>query len=218
MIFNPVAAWRAPQPFHAAAPRPGENGVMITPHESRPGADETRGCGGWFIGSVWRAMANAHVSLGWPLHTPRSDHHLGRTPRGPSPVAALLSRHAAMIALGLVPLVVFGAVAVSRAAPPPIAVRPVQTEGVRVIRLDANTFRGRWSPVNDLAPATVIHELGGGDAQRIAGKPADVPAMTRPPPRLVRRASLRPTDICSKHGMHRVTVMRGRWQGWRCRR
>jgi len=152
---------------------------------------------------------------------PRSEHPLGRTPRGKSPVAALLSRHAAMIALGSIPLLVFGAVAASRAAAPPIAVKPVRTEGVRVIRMDAQTFAGRWRPMYDVPPATVIHEIvGGGDAASLrAAKPVDVSASaTRPPARLVKRASLRPTDICSKHGMHRVTVQRGRWQGWRCRR
>jgi hypothetical protein len=28
-----------------------------------------------------------------------------------------------------------------------------------VIRMDATTFRGRWLPINDMPPATVIHEL-----------------------------------------------------------
>jgi hypothetical protein len=122
-----------------------------------------------------------------------------------------------MIALAAIPLVVFGAVAASRAAPPPIAVKPVQTEGVRVIRLDANTFRGRWSPVNDLAPATVIHEVGGGGAPaKEASKPV-VPAMT-PPARLVRRAALRSPEICARHGLRRVSYSVRGYQHWRCRR
>jgi hypothetical protein len=125
-----------------------------------------------------------------------------------------------MIALAAIPLLVFGAHALSRPARA-IAPTPVVTEGVRVIRLDANTFRGRWSPVNDLAPATVIHEVGGGDAAnlRAASKPVDVAASApRPPARLVRRASLRPTDLCARHGLRRVSYSVRGYQHWRCRR
>jgi hypothetical protein len=121
--------------------------------------------------------------------------------------------------LAVIPLLVF-APAVSRPTAP-VPVKPVATESIRVIRMDATTFRGRWMPINDMPPATVIHEvqLKGGDAlsQEITGKPVEV---ARPPPavRIVRRASLRPTETCARHGMRRVTVMRGKWQGWRCRR
>jgi uncharacterized protein YceK len=135
-------------------------------------------------------------------------HHWGKSPL---PAALLLA---------VIPLVLFGGPAAVSRPTAPVPVKPVQVEGVRVIRMDATTFRGRWMPINDMPPATVIHEvqLKGGDAlsQEITGKPVEV---ARPPPavRIVKRAALR-QDICSKHGMHRVTVMRGKWQGWRCRR
>jgi len=143
---------------------------------------------------------------------PGPEHSSASTPRGQSPVPAALL-------LAVVPLVLFGGPAAVSAPPPPLPVKSVQVEGVRVIRMDATTFSGRWRPMYDVPPATVIHEIvGGGDAAaRETGKPVDVPAMTRPPARLVKRASLR-QDICSRHGMHRVTVVRGKWQGWRCRR
>jgi len=90
---------------------------------------------------------------------------------------------------------------------PPIAPMAVATEGVRAQRMDDNTFRIRWSAVDALPPATVVREV-----------PVRIEASARPPPaRLVKRASLR-GDVCARHGMRRVTVMRGRWQGWRCRR
>jgi hypothetical protein len=124
---------------------------------------------------------------------------------------------AATIALGLAPLLVFGGAAMLRPGP---AIIPtvVATEGVTARRMDAGTFRMRWSVVSDLPPALVIHEVGGGDAplRETASKPVDA-ASSRPPARLVKRAALR-TDICSKHGMRKVTYTRGKWQGWRCRR
>jgi len=92
---------------------------------------------------------------------------------------------------------------------PPIVVRAVATEGVRAQRMDDSTFSLRWSGVNALAPATVVWEV-----------PVETAARTAPPaPRLVRRAALRGVNgVCAKHGMRRVTVQRGKWQGWRCRR
>ena len=63
--------------------------------------------------------------------------------------AALLRRHAIMAGLAALPLLVFGAAAVSRPSPS-VPVKLVQTEGVRVIRMDSQTFRGRWSPVSDM--------------------------------------------------------------------
>jgi len=126
------------------------------------------------------------------------------------------------LGLGLVfgPSAVFAQSSGEAASSNSQSLKPVQVEGVRMIRMDANTFRGRWMPINDMPPATVIHEvqLKGGDApQEFTGKPVEV---ARPPPavRTMKRASLRPTETCARHGMRRVTVMRGKWQGWRCRR
>lgn len=129
--------------------------------------------------------------------------------RGQSPVPAALL-------LAVIPLLLFGPVAVS-APPPPIPIKPVQTEGVRLIAMDTRTFSARWRPLYDMPPATVIHEVRGGDAQprEDASKPVEVARL--PPARIVRRAALR-TDICSKHGMRRVTYSVRGYQHWRCRR
>ena len=144
---------------------------------------------------------------------PGPEHSSASTPRGQSPVPAALL-------LAAIPLVLFGGpIAVSQPTAP-VPVKPVRTENVRVIRMDATTFRGRWMPINDMPPATVIHEvqLKGGDAlsQEITGKPVEV---ARPPPavRIVRRASLR-QDICTRHGLRRVTYSVHGYQHWRCRR
>jgi len=125
----------------------------------------------------------------------------------------------ATIALSLAPLLVFGGAALLRPAPvpaeAPIVATPVPTEGVTARRMDAGTFRLRWSLVSDLPPALSIWE--GGDAPaREASKPVDA-ASSRPPARLVKRASLR-LDVCARHGLVKVTVIRGKWKGWRCRR
>ena len=135
-------------------------------------------------------------------------------PRGQSPVPAALL-------LGIIPLVLFGGPAAVSRPTAPVPVIPVQVEGVRVIRMDAQTFRGRWMPINDMPPATVIHEvqLKGGDApQEFTGKPVEAVARPLPPARLVRRAALRPTDVCAKHGLRKVETVHGKWKGWRCRR
>jgi hypothetical protein len=126
-------------------------------------------------------------------------------------------RYTATISLGAIPLLVFVAVAVSRPTVP-IVPTLVATEGVTARRMDAGTFRLRWSLVSDLPPALVIHELGGGDAhpRETASKPVDA-ARSRPPARLVKRASLR-LGICAKHGMRKVTYTVRGYQHWRCRR
>lgn len=128
-------------------------------------------------------------------------------------------RYAAMLAA--IPPLVFGAVALSRPSPsPPLPVKPVQTEGVRVVRMDSETFRARWRPIYYMPPLAIVR---GGDAQphERTSKPVDVAASAPPPPaaRIVKRASLRPTDICARHGMRKQFYRgRGGWQHWRCRR
>jgi hypothetical protein len=112
------------------------------------------------------------------------------------------------IALAAIPLPLLMWAAWPKAAQP-ITVRAVATEGVRAVRMDDSTFRARWSGVNALAPATVVREV---PVEVVSVRPQSPPAV-----RIVRRASLR-SDVCAKHGMRRVVVMRGRWQGWRCRR
>jgi len=147
---------------------------------------------------------------------PGPEHSLVVTPRGQSPVPAALL-------LAVIPLVLFGGPAAVSAPPPPLPIKQVQTESIRVIRMDATTFRGRWMPINDMPPATVIHEvqLKGGDAlsQELTGKPVVAAAKPSPPAaRIVRGASLRPTDVCARHGLRRVTYSVRGYQHWRCRR
>ena len=164
-------------------------------------------------------MISNQVAVGMipnPSHRDAPGPDIPRTllPRGQSPVPAALL-------LGIIPLVLFGGPAAVSRPTAPVPVIPVQVEGVRVIRMDATTFRGRWMPINDMPPATVIHELKGGDAlsQEITGRPVVAAATPRPPAvRIVRRASLRPTDVCARHGMTKVETVRGKWKGWRCRR
>jgi len=143
---------------------------------------------------------------------PGPEHHSSHHWRTSPVPAALL--------LGIIPLLMFGGpIAVSRPTAS-VPVKPVQTESIRVIRMDANTFRGRWLPINDMPPATVMHNEKGSDAPHvlIASKPVVAVARPLPPARLVRRAALRPTDVCAKHGQRKVTYTVRGYQHWRCRR
>lgn len=119
-------------------------------------------------------------------------------------------RHA--IALGAIPVVVWLA---WPSPQPPIVPKAVATEGITARRLDETTFSARWRSAIELPPATAraIVVAGG---QTLAGVDRESMPASRPH-RIVRRAALR-GDVCARHGMRRVTVMRGRWQGWRCRR
>ena len=178
------------------------------------------GCAAGLVAQMNRVAAEAPQPFGGDA--PGPEHSSASTPRGQSPVPAALL-------LAVIPLLVFGGpIAVSRPTPTPVPAEAgivpslVATEGVRMIRMDANTFRARWRPLYDVPPATVIHEVTGGDAhsQANTGKPVDVAAnaVPRPPAvRIVKRAALR-QDICSRHGMRRVTYSVRGYQHWRCRR
>ena len=174
-------------------------------------------------------MTDIRVAAGWQFpnrpfrrNAPGPEHPPGCTPPGKSPVPAALL-------LAVIPLLVFGGpIAVSRPTPTPVPAEAgivptlVATEGVRMIRMDANTFRARWRPLYDVPPATVIHEVTGGDAhsQANTGKPVDVAAnaVPRPPAvRIVKRAALR-QDICARHGQRKVEYLVRGYKHWRCRR
>ncbi len=128
----------------------------------------------------------------------------------------LLKRHTMMIALGVLPLVVFGAVALSRPAPaaPPVIAKPVVTETIRAVRMDDSTFRRRWSPIADMPAATVteVHYLVVQTGEEV-GSAGAVSAVTLPSRRLRTRAVR--LDVCARHGQRKVMV--GRYK-WRCRR
>jgi hypothetical protein len=126
---------------------------------------------------------------------------------------ALLRRHTMMLALGGVPLLVFGAAAVSRPAPaaPPVIAKPVITEGVTMRRMDDSTFRRRWSPIADMPAATQVRYLV--SEREVAGT---VPEAVEPPPRHRLRTRAVRLDVCARHGQRKVITRGGK--SWRCRR
>jgi hypothetical protein len=126
----------------------------------------------------------------------------------------LLKRHTMMIALGVLPLLVFGTVGLSRPAPaaPPVIAKPVITEGVTMRRMDDSTFRRRWMPVNDMPATTVteVHYL----VVRADEAVGTVSEAVEPPPRHRLRTRAVRLDICQRHNMRKVNYGRT----WRCRR
>jgi len=121
-------------------------------------------------------------------------------------------RFPATLALSVLPVLVAGAVAFSRPAPPVVS-KPAP-QAVRVIPLDTRTFDQRW-PANALPQENRVQSI------RVAGEiPLARPAVDEsaaspspPPARVVRRAALR-QDLCARHGMRKVTY----GKRWRCRR
>lgn len=122
----------------------------------------------------------------------------------------------ATIALGMLPLLVFGGAALLRPAPD-VVPKPVQSEGVRVIAMDTRTFSARWLPLYAVAPATVIHEVPVERTLTVAPPVRSTSLRAAPPARIVRRASLR-LDVCAKHGLRRVEYLKRGYKHWRCRR
>jgi len=127
-------------------------------------------------------------------------------------ITALLRRHTMMLALGGVPLLVFGAVGLSRPAPaaPPVIAKPVMTETIRAVRMDDSTFRRRWSPIADMPAAIEVRHVD--RTPLVADSAGTVSAVTLPS----RRLRSRPVrlDICQRHNMRKVNYGRT----WRCRR
>ena len=140
--------------------------------------------------------------------------------------AAFLRRRPFMVALATLPALVFGAHAVSRPSPsPPIVPQLVQTEGVRVVRLDTRTFRARWMPVYDMPIAvarTDVHQTVGATVsahhEPATFREVPVRVLTRTPPEPPSRHRLRSRsaslDVCARHNMRRVNY----GKRWRCRR
>jgi len=112
----------------------------------------------------------------------------------------------ATIALAMIPLPVFGFGWLLKPAPPVIA-KPVMTETIRAVRMDANTFRLRWSSVADMPPMreTVTEPL----ILVTHDAPQTKPAIQH----VSRRVSLH-RDVCARHKMRKVHYGRT----WRCRR
>jgi len=97
-----------------------------------------------------------------------------------------------------------------------IVAKAVATESIRAQRMDATTFRLRWSPVSDLPPAVVKQP----QARVASAAPAEASregpvGEVRPRPARVRHAALRGSNgICARHGMRKVHY----GKRWRCRR
>ena len=158
--------------------------------------------------------------LEFPAAITLNRRHAGNAP-GPTPSpwmvpATFLRRHTIVIALGTLPLLVYGATAMSRPAPaPPIVAQLVQTEGVRVIRMDSVTFRARWSPVVDMPPTEVRHRTQAVGGEGVVAGTVTGAVVSEPPPRHRMRSRSASLDVCGRHNMRRVMV--GRYK-WRCRR
>jgi len=126
----------------------------------------------------------------------------------------------ASIMLAAIPVIVF-AVAGTGKSKAPIAPINVATEGVRKIDMDTQTFNARWRPINDVPPATVIHEVRhvpdvAGAVSGTAGGPPALPSARH---RLTMRSKPARLDVCQRHGMKRVNLKRPNgWPYWRCRR
>jgi len=112
-----------------------------------------------------------------------------------------------------VPLLVFGAAALSRPAPaaPPVIAKPVITEGVTLRRMDDSTFRRRWAPIADMPAATEVRYLA--REREVAGTVPEADEHRVPPRHRLRTRAVR-LDICARHNMRKVHYGRT----WRCRR
>jgi len=126
------------------------------------------------------------------------------------------------VSLATIPLVVFSFGYVTRERPVPVMAKPVMTETIRMVRMDDNTFRRRWSVVTDMPPAMVEKsepllivetEVRHAAPTGVADSAGTVSAVTLPSRRL-RSRSVR-MDVCARHNMRRVMVGKYRW---RCRR
>ena len=80
------------------------------------------------------------------------------------------------------------------------------------------SFNARWWP--DQAATSVrvkmvpVRVLTTEKPREPVAEPAEA---TAAPVRTMKRAALQ-TDICARHGMRKVVVVRGKWKGWRCHR
>ena len=127
-----------------------------------------------------------------------------------------------ILALAALPLAVFALAPRAPARlPAPRAPAPVVSESVHIIPLDARSFNARWWP--DQAPTAIrvktmpVRVLTDEKPSEPVVEPAETTASLPPPVHAMKRAALQ-TDICARHGMRKVDVVRGKWKGWRCRR
>ena len=119
----------------------------------------------------------------------------------------------ASIMLAALPVIVFTIMGTGKSKAP-IAPKPVQTEGVRMVRMDDATFRRRWAPLSDLPPATEVRYARKEVADAVSGAVKIAP---QPVPSSRHRLRSRPArlDVCARHHMRKVMVGKYRW---RCRK
>jgi hypothetical protein len=121
------------------------------------------------------------------------------------------------VILAVLPVVtaIAARIAVWATPEPPLPVRPVRTETIRLI--DTSPFRVRWEPVAGLPPAQVVAQAEVPAAPMPRPRPEAVePLPARPPSEVTRKRVLRVNNICSRHGMVKQITRGGK--SWRCRR
>lgn len=127
----------------------------------------------------------------------------------------------ASIMLATIPVIVFAITGVGKSNAP-IAQKPVATEGITARRIDDNTFRRRWAPLQDVPPATEVRYVRNATpegsaivASAVSEAAVSPPALRPSRHRLFMRTKPARLDVCQRHNMHKMMVGKYRW---RCRR
>jgi hypothetical protein len=130
--------------------------------------------------------------------------------------------------LAMIPVVMFTIVDIGRTkTPAPIvpAKAPPADVGPRVVRTESiSTLDGRWSAFASPPPAIEKQEVRPVTRERdVAGAVSGATSLAPQPAsssrHRLRTKRARLIDVCSRHGMKRVEIRRGKyWRGWRCRR
>jgi hypothetical protein len=120
--------------------------------------------------------------------------------------------HAIVIALAMVPLGLFAIGSYGKPQKPAMPVE--QATVMRAVKTDS--FRAPASVVaaTPVTPVVFEHPV-------VREETRSIPAPGPPPPQSVKkktRLAYRPDDICGRHHLKRVEIVRGKWRGWRCQR
>jgi len=121
----------------------------------------------------------------------------------------------ASILLATIPMIVFAITGTGKSKAP-IKPMAVATEGVTAHRMDDQTFRRRWAPLQDVPPATEVRYVREDVVSTVSGAVKSAPQPVPPSRhRLAMRSKPARLDLCARHNMRKVMVGRYRW---RCRR